>query len=59
MALNKAISSGKEHRKPWYGSSRFDYSCHPNKSCAYCRSNRTIQEQRERLKSEVKDDECS
>lgn len=53
MALNKAIASGKEHRKPWYGSSRFDYSCHNHKSCAYCRSNRTIQEQRERLKSEV------
>lgn len=47
MSLDKAILSGKEHRKPYRGSKRFDCTCRNHGSCSYCRCNRTIQEQRE------------
>ena len=40
MSLNKAISSGKEHRKPYYKSGRFDRTCRPGGSCPYCHGNR-------------------
>ena len=40
MALDKAIKSGKEHRKPYRGSKRFDYSCRNHGSCPYCKQNR-------------------
>lgn len=40
MSLNKAINSGKEYRKPYYRSGRFDRTCRPNGSCPYCFNNR-------------------
>ena len=40
MSLNKAIYYGKEHRKPYYRSGRFDYSCRPHGGCPYCLGNR-------------------
>ena len=40
MSLDKAIQHGKEHRKPYYRSGRFDRTCRPNGSCGYCRNNR-------------------
>jgi len=40
MAIEKSIESGKEHRKEYYRSQRFDHTCRPNGSCSYCRSNR-------------------
>lgn len=40
MALDKAIKSGKEHRKPYRGSKRFDCSCRNHGSCPYCEQNR-------------------
>ncbi len=40
MALDKAIKSGKEHRKPYRGSKRIDYSCRNHGSCPYCEQNR-------------------
>lgn len=50
MSLDKAIASGKEHRKPYRGSKRWDCTCRNHGSCSYCRSNRTIQEQREKAR---------
>ena len=38
--LDKAIESGKEHRKSYRGSARFDKSCRCNGGCPYCRNNR-------------------
>ena len=38
--LNKAIASGKEHRKPYYGSQRFDKTCRCHGSCEWCKANR-------------------
>jgi len=40
MSLAKAIEHGKEHRKPYYRSGRFDYTCRPHGSCPYCFNNR-------------------
>lgn len=46
--LDKSIASGKEHRKPYRGSKRWDCTCRNHGSCVWCRSNRTIQEQKEK-----------
>lgn len=40
MALDKAIKSGKEHRKPYRGSKSIDCSCRNHGSCPYCEANR-------------------
>lgn len=40
MSLDKAIYYGKEHRKPYHRSGRFDYSCRPHGGCPYCWHNR-------------------
>ena len=41
MSLDKAITHGKEKRKPYRGSKRFDRTCRNHGSCPYCRGNRT------------------
>lgn len=41
MALDKAIASGKEHRKPYRKSKAIDSSCRNNGSCSWCVGNRT------------------
>ena len=38
--LDKAIQSGKEHRKPYYDTRRFDMSCRCHGSCIWCQKNR-------------------
>lgn len=40
MSLDKAINSGKEHRKPYRKSKAFDKTCRNHGSCPYCESNR-------------------
>ena len=40
MSHNKAIKHGKEHRRPYRGSRRFDHSCRNHGGCGYCRGNR-------------------
>ncbi len=40
MSLDKAIRSGKEHRRPYYGSGRYDTSCRPHGGCTWCERNR-------------------
>ena len=40
MSLDKAIKSGKEHRKPYYGSKSFDKTCRNHGSCLCCEENR-------------------
>lgn len=57
MALDKAIKSGKEHRKPYRGSKSFDPSCRNHGGCAWCEANRKhkfiITEQK--MKNDFKD----
>lgn len=40
MALDKAIKSGREHRKIYYGSKAFDPSCRNHGGCDWCLGNR-------------------
>jgi len=40
MSLEKAIKSGKEHRKPYRGSKAIDASCRNHGGCPYCEANR-------------------
>ena len=42
MALDKAIKSGKEHRKQYKGSKAFDCTCRNHSTCVWCTGNRTI-----------------
>ena len=43
MALDKAIKSGKERRKPYRKSKAFDGTCRNNKGCPACKGNRLFQ----------------
>lgn len=40
MSLNKAIKYGKEHRKEYRKSKRFDKTCRNHGGCPYCEGNR-------------------
>lgn len=40
MSLEKAIKYGKEKRKPYYKSGKFDRNCRPHGGCSYCLENR-------------------
>jgi hypothetical protein len=40
VSLDKAIKHGKEHRKPYRNSKRFDSTCRNHGSCSYCEGNR-------------------
>lgn len=53
MSLNKAIEHGKEHRRPYIGSKRFDKTCRNHGSCDWCRSNR-----KHKFRDKHKDEEC-
>ena len=48
MSLSKAIKSGKEHRKPYYGAASFDSSCRPGGGCPWCEGNRFHADRRRR-----------
>ncbi|MDE6678446.1 MAG: hypothetical protein K2K02_05335 [Ruminococcus sp.] len=43
MALDKAIISGKEQRKPYKGEKAVDISCRNHGSCPYCKWKRLYQ----------------
>ena len=55
MALNKAIKSGKEKRKPYRGSKSFDCTCRNHGGCPYCESNRMYKNKKR--KDSIKDKE--
>lgn len=40
MGMEKAIASGKEHRKEYYGAQAVDKTCRCGGSCVRCRNNR-------------------
>lgn len=40
MSFEKAIKSGKEHRKPYIGSKSIDPSCRNHGGCPWCEENR-------------------
>lgn len=51
MSLDKAISHGKEHRKPYQGAKAVDCTCRNHGSCGWCKSNRTHKNDKRVLKS--------
>lgn len=40
MSMDKAIASGKEHRKPYKGAKAIDATCRNHGSCEWCKGNR-------------------
>jgi len=40
MSLDKAIENGKEHRRKYYDSRKYDASCRHGGNCDYCRLGR-------------------
>lgn len=40
MGLEKAIASGKEHRKPYSFCKSIDKQCRNHGECSYCKGNR-------------------
>jgi hypothetical protein len=48
MSLNKAIQSGKERRRPYRGSKRFDSSCRNHGGCPHCEEGRLRKRRMER-----------
>lgn len=51
MSLDKAISSGKERRREWRDSRRFDPACRNHGGCPWCENNRTHQQRRLELEA--------
>ena len=47
MGLEKAIASGREHRKPYRGSKAFDNTCRNHGACGWCLKSRTYRAQKE------------
>lgn len=41
MSLDRAIQSGKEHRKPYQGAKLIDRTCRNHGTCEWCKGNRT------------------
>ena len=41
MSLEKAIKSGKEHRKEYWGAKAVDPTCRNHGTCPWCEGNRT------------------
>ena len=55
MSFNKAITYGKEHRKPWIGKNRsknIDHTCRNHGTCEYCKHNRLYQYTKEKIKAD-------
>lgn len=52
MSLNKAIQSGKEHRKPYRGAKEIDHTCRNHGSCGWCKENRTHKNNKRELAAE-------
>lgn len=49
MSLDKGIAHGKELRKPYYKSGKFDPTCRPGGGCPYCKGNRMHSTKRREL----------
>ena len=50
MSMDKAIESGKEHRKKYYGTKAIDKSCRCHGSCPVCLGHRMYQYKKEKEK---------
>ena len=50
MSLDKAIEFGKEKRKQFRKSKRFDRTCRNHGKCPWCEGNRTFQARKEHFR---------
>lgn len=50
--LDKAIMHGKERRKPYYQSGRFDRTCRPHGGCPWCLDDRLHAANQRRMAAE-------
>jgi hypothetical protein len=57
MSLDKAIEHGKEKRKPYYRSGKYDPTCRPNGGCPYCKNSRAHKHKKKEsaCKAEIKE----
>ena len=55
MGLEKAIKSGKEHRKPYRGAKAIDSHCRNHGDCPWCEGNRLYKKRKlkEKERSEM------
>lgn len=52
MSLDKAIRYGKEHRKQYYDSRRYDRTCRNHGSCPWCQGNVKYKKRKTEMKGE-------
>lgn len=57
MSLDKAIKSGKEHRKPYRRGKAIDPWCRNNKGCQSCESNRFHADRKREMSAKEQMDE--
>lgn len=50
MILDKFITHGREHRKPYQGEKVVEKSCQNHGSCEWCKRNRTHKNNKRELK---------
>lgn len=50
MSIDKSITHGKEHRKPYRGAKAIDPTCRNHGSCEWCRGNRTYKNDKRELR---------
>ena len=55
MGLDKAIASGKEHRKQYRKAKLVDKTCRNHGTCPYCEGNRLYQATKELARMNVKE----
>lgn len=53
MSLDKAIKSGKEHRKPYFGAQAIDPQCRCGGTCIYCQNNRQYKNIKRKMRLDV------
>lgn len=54
MSLDKSIETGKERRRSYQQSKKFDKSCRNHGSCDYCKDNRLHKFETDKLEAENK-----
>jgi hypothetical protein len=57
MSMDKAIESGKEHRKPYHGAKAVDKTCRNHGGCPYCEGNRKHSTEVRKMKGTGGEDE--
>ena len=55
MSLDKAIKSGKEHRKPYRGGKAVDRMCRNHGGCIWCKRNREYSTKKAEQKADYKE----